>query len=511
MATFVDQFGNKSAGELIRAELWNKLMSALDELSTSVDTRFDTVDGTLTQLTTQVTTLNTEVTQLTSDVGAVKTELAQYYKVSLSTTRISYATGEEATIVAQVSDLLGQPVQFADNARPWIDFVTVWGHLRPADGFESQTGDSSGGERGISVRTNGAGVAHVLLRADVAPDLPVEAHADVAAALTTKLADKRSVAQAILEAPTPIDAKNAGAFAAMATEYDRPQATGVRPFLDTYYVHKAPAVIGKIAPPIVSPRWRDYASIVVAVARADADPTTPDAARGAGSIRIAFRDWIGPWLTLHYFDPIVLQPAITDFRTRLEPHFTADYFDSVTRLRDEVTTLVPDDRGLVGRIRDLQAVHGALDGVTVSQPADLVQKVSQTVQQAVVLQQTLEPVQAGTLAAVGGHLALNALTSSTSNAATDVTAVKAQVASIQTKVDTVGAQVDSAHQTLATLDGRVTEASSTLAGISTSVTSVHDQVTKVQELYPDSVKQQFLQLKGAVLDVQAIKTHLNLP
>src|SRR5262249_24529895 len=162
----------------------------------------------------------------------------------------------------------------------------------------------------------------------------------------------------------------------------------------------------------------------------------------------------------------VLQPAVTDFRTKLQPHFTADYFDSVTRLKDEVTTLVPEDRGLVGRIRDLQAVHGALDGVSVSQPADLVAKVSPTLQPPVVLQQTREPVQAGTFAAAGGPLALNALTDSTSNAATDVGAVKAQVASIQTKVDTVGAQVDSAHQTLATLDGRVTEASSTLSTIS---------------------------------------------
>lgn len=509
--TFVEQFGNKSAGELIRAELWNKLMAALDDLSTSVDTRFATVDSTLGTLTTQVGTLNDSVTQLQTDVGAVKTELAQYYKVSLSTTRVSYATGEEATIVAEVRDLLGQPVQFADADRPWIDFVTVWGHLRPADGFESQVGDSSGGERGVSVRTNAAGVAQVLLRADVAPELPLEAHADVAAALTTKLADTRSVAQAILEAPTPIDAKNAGAFETMATEYDRPQATGVRSFLDTYYVHKAPAVIGKIGPPIVSPRWRDYASIVVAVARADADPTTPDQARGAGSIRVAFRDWIGPWLTLHYFDAAVLAPSIADFRTRLQPHFTPDYFDSVTRLKDEVATIVPDDRGLVGRIRDLQAVHGALDGVSVSQPADLVAKVAQTVQRAVVLQQTLEPVQAGTFAAAGGHLAIDALTDSTANSASDVGAVKSQVAAIQTTVDAVNSQMDSAHQTLATLDGRVTEASSTLSTISSSVTSVSDQVTKVSELYPDSVKQQFLQLKGAVLDVQAIKQHLNLP
>jgi hypothetical protein len=509
--TFVDQFGGKSAGELIRAELWNNVMAALDTFSTSVDTRFATVDASLETLTGQVTALTGEVGQLQTDLGAVKSVLGQYYKVSLSTTRVSYATGEEATLIAEVRDLQGQPLAFADADRPWIDFVAVWGHLRAADGFQSETGDSSGGERAVSVRTNGAGVAHALLRAEVGQDLPLEAHADVAATLTAKLPNKLSIAESILQAPTPVDAKNAGAFASVAVEYDHPAATGVRSFLDAYYIHRAPSVIGKVAPPIVTQRWRDYASVVVAVARADADPTTPDQARGAGSIRVAFRDWVAPWLLLHYFDPIQLAPSIADFRTKLQPHFTADYFDSVTRLKTEVSTLVGDNRGLVGRIRDFQAVHGALDGVSVSQPADLVAKVAQTVQQAVVMQQAFEPVQAGTFAATGGKLALDALTDSAVRAATDVGAVKAQVASIQTTVNDVSTKVDSAHASLATLDGRVTEASSSLTTISSSVSNVSSQVNKVQQLYPAAVRDQFLSLKGAVLDVQTIKQHLNLP
>ena len=292
---------------------------------------------------------------------------------------------------------------------------------------------------------------------------------------------------------------------------DRPQAAGVRSFLDTYYVHKAPAVIGKIAPPIVSPRWRDYASIVVALARADSDPTTPDQARGAASIRVGFRDWIAPWLFLHYFHPEQLAPSIADFRSKLQPHFTPDYFDTVTRLKGEVSNLVGPDRGLVGRIRDFQAVHGALDGVQVSQPAALVAQVTQTVQQAVAMQQAFEPVQAATIAAGDGGIALDALTDSSVQASTDVGALKSQVTAIQSKVDDVGAQVGDAHNRLSTLDGRVAEASSTLATVTSSVSSVSTQVNKVQELYPDSVKQSFLELKGAVLDVQAIKTHLNLP
>jgi hypothetical protein len=257
--------------------------------------------------------------------------------------------------------------------------------------------------------------------------------------------------------------------------------------------------------------WRDYASIVVAVARADADPTTPDQARGAGSIRVGFRDWIGPWLQFHYFDPIVLAPAITDIRTKLQPQFTADYFDSVSRLKDEVTTLVGPDRGLVGRIQDFQAIHGAFDGITVNQPAALVQQVAQTMQQAVVFQQVFEPAQASTLSAADGKLGLDAVTGSSVQASTDVGAVKSQVAAMQSKVDAVGTELDAAHASLATLDGRVAEASSTLATMSNSVQSVSGQVNKVQQLYPAAVRDQFLALKGTVLDVQAIKTHLNLP
>ena len=508
--TFVDQFGGKSAGELIRAELWNKLMTALDDLSTSVDTRFAAVDASLATLTTEVTALTTEFNALQTDVTAIKTELSDYFKVSLSTTRVTYATGEEATITAQLTDLQGQPVTFAANQRPWVDFIAVWGHLRAAAGFDSATGDSSGGERAISIRTDTSGKAQALLRAEVGPELPLQTHLDVAATMTSTLASK-TLAQVVLQAPTPIDAKNAGAFTALATEYDRPTGISMRSYVDTYYVKNAPAVIGKVAPPVVSPVWRDYASIVVAVARADADPTTPDQARGAGSIRVGFRDWIGPWLQFHYFDPVQLQPAVTDIRAKLQPHFTPDYFDSIDRLKTEVSTLVGPDRGLVGRIRDLQAVHGAFDGITVSQPAELVQKVSQTMQQVVAFQQVFEPVQAGTLSASGGKLGLDALTGSAVSAATDVGAVKSQVASIQSKVDAVGAQVDTAHATLSTLDGRVSEASSSLATITNSVQSVSSQVNKVQQLYPAAVRDQFLSLKGAVLDVQAIKQHLNLP
>ena len=117
-------------------------------------------------------------------------------------------------------------------------------------------------------------------------------------------------------------------------------------------------------------------------------------------------------------------------------------------MKTEVGTLVGDNRGLVGRIRDFQAVHGALDGITVYQPADLVAKVSQTVQQAVVMQQAFEPVQAGTFSATGGKLALDALTGSSVQAVDRRRRGQGAGGAIQSTVNDVSTKVDAAHTSL---------------------------------------------------------------
>jgi uncharacterized protein YqgV (UPF0045/DUF77 family) len=402
------------------------------------------------------------------------------------------------------------PMTFTDANRPWIDFVTVWGHLVPADGFEVQVGDAGGGERALSVRTNTQGVAQVQLRSEVARDLPAETHADLAATLTTKLADNNTISQAILKAATPQEAKTSGAFAAIAAEYDRPTAINVRSYVDKYYVDNSVKIIGKVLPPIISQRWRDYRSTVLAFAKADADPLTPDSSRGGSSIQVTFRDWIGPWIIFDYLDPVETAKAVPDIRKKLEPRYTPDYLDSVKRLKEEIGTLVPDDHGLVGKIRGYQVVHDALDGVTTPHSAELVAKVTQTVQQAVVLQQTFEPAQASTFAG-DGKVALNALTDSTVLSAGEVTDVKGALATVQGQLADVSNKVGDAHTTIAALDSKVTQTSSKVDAVNTSVSDVRQKVNKVQELYPEEVKTQFLAMKGAVLDVNAIKSKLNLP
>ena len=520
-ATFVSRFGGKTAGQLIRADDWNDLVAAIDELATGLttelhdfetqtDTRLDADEAQLAAAKTELDALSATVTELQGEVTALTELLGQYFRVNLSTSRVSYVAGEQATIVAQIHDLRDQPVTFTDAERPWIDFVTVSGHLAPAPGFQSIGGEGASGDSVLSVRVNSSGQAQVLVRAEVAAELSADVQADMAAALTTKLSPK-SVAETILESATPQEAKASGAFAAMASIYDKKSAGGVRAYVDKYYVDKSVSIIGKVGPPIVKQFWRDYRSTVLAFVRADSDPTTPDQGRGVSTIQLTFRDWIGPWIITHYLDDLEIAKSVPTVQGKLAPKFTNDYFDSVARIKEEIDGIVGGNgRGLIGRIKDFEVVHNALDGISVSQPAALVDKVTKTVQQAVAFQQALEPAQAMTFVA-RDHVALDAVTETTVAANGDVTAVKGQVAAIQSKVDQVGGKVEDQGKTITALDTKVTQTSSRVQTIDNRVGDVNTRVSKVQELYPAEVRNQFLALKGAVLDVQSIKDHLNLP
>ena len=520
-ATFVSRFGGKTAGQLIRADDWNDLVAAIDALATGLttdlndlasttDTRLDAHEAELATTKAQLDTLATTVTEVQDEVTALTDLLGQYFRVNLSTSRVRYAAGEQATIVAQIRDLRDQPVTFADAQRPWIDFVTVWGQLAAAPGFQSIGGDGAGGDRVLSVRVNANGQAQALVRAEIGADLSADVYADMAAALTTKLSPK-SVAETILDASTPQEAKSSGAFAALAAMYDKKSAGGVRTYADKYYVDKSPSIVGKVSPPIVMHSWRDYRCTVLAFVRADSDPTTPDQGRGVSTIQLTFRDWIGPWIVTHYLDDVEIAKAVPAVQRKLVPKFTNDYFESLTRVKSEIDDIVGGNgRGLIGRIKDFQVVHDALDGISVSQPAALVDKVTKTVQQAVAFQQAFEPAQATTF--VGSQkVALDAVTETTVAANGDVTAVKGQVAAIQSKVDQVGGKVEDQGKTITALDTKVTQTSSRVQTIDSRVGDVNTKVNKVQALYPDEVRNQFLEVRQAVLEVKSIKDHLNLP
>jgi hypothetical protein len=387
MGELVDSLGNKAAGQLIKSEDWNALVDAVDELSARVDRRFDEVGE-------QLQTLGDRVEVLSDDLGEfrgrVEPLLAEYYRLTLETTRTSFAIGELAEVTARVTDLRGNPLDLSNDAdRPWIDFVVAsWGQLRPVAGFESLGG---AGDRTISVRTDAEGIARVQLRSDHAEGFTDEDEAEVAVSLQTRLpTTNTSIAETILSAATPIEAKGLGAFQVLTTEYDRTDALRVRNYADAYYLENTALITGGILPPFTQ-SWLDYRSTLMAFVRRDSDPVTPDQSRGVSSIQVTFRDWMYPWIITDYF--VETGPLVSDFRDRLGPKIVDNLDESVFNLKAEVSDFVLD-KGLLGRQRNYLVIQDALDTVTTPQPlAYDLNKLTGPMQDAVGVQRTLESAQ----------------------------------------------------------------------------------------------------------------------
>ena len=399
MGVLADTLGGKSAGELIRATDWNALIDAIEaievrlddritELSESVDTRFETVNTSLDELRETVDSLDERVTGLRTEMDALQARLR---RVTLETTRTNFAIGELAQITGRITALDGTPLTLTDAAtRPWIDFVTVWGQLKPVAGFVSRGG---AGDRTISVQVNAEGIARVQLRAEHAEGFSDEAEAEVSATLTTAVA-QTSVRDIILESNTPMEAQERGAFRIMSAEYGRTDALSVRNYVDAYYVRNPNLVTGNLFFPEFHHRWRDYRSTVMAFAKSDADPVTADSSLGSSSIQINFRDWIGPWINLDFFAD--LPTIVDDYRDRFGGLILDDYRDSLFRFEEDIQVLV-GNVGLVGKQKQYRAITEAIGQVQVADPPPFLADLTFNLQNGIALQQAAEYGQAAAI------------------------------------------------------------------------------------------------------------------
>ena len=457
MGKLVEQLGKKTPGQLIKSEDWNDLVVAVEDLSVSVNQRLQALDAKIDtkiqelgdRVDAQLQGLDDRVDALADDFndfrGAVEPLLGEYYRLTMETTSTTYAIGELAEITARVTDLRGNPLDLSNPAnRPWIDFVVAsWGQLKPVAGFESLGG---AGDRTISVRTDAQGVARVYLRSDHAEDFTDEDEAEVAVSLETKLpTTNRSIAETILSAATPMEAKESGAFRVLTAEYDRPDATRVSKYADAYFSKNATLITGRILPPIFTHRWRDYRSTVMAFARRDSDPITPDQSRGVSSIQVTFRDWIWPWIITDYF--VETETLVESFRDRLVPKITDNFDRSVTDLKVEVNEFV-SDTGLIGRQRNYLVMQEALDKVRPPQlPAYGLEKLTKPMQDALGIQKTLESVQGGGLD--GQEVAFGAFANAAVQAEDAVGRVDSQVAQVEEQITGhVNEQLEEAREQL---------------------------------------------------------------
>jgi len=385
------------------------------------------------------------VAAIRTDLDGLRAEveplLRDTWRLTLQTTQVRYALGDLAEVEAHVTDLAGQPLRPADGGElPWIDFVVAWGQLKPVPGFTS-LGNS--GDRALSVQVNAAGVARVRVRAEHADGLPDDVDDEVASSLTTRLpATSRSVSRHILDAATPMEASRAGAFQVLSAEYDRTDSSSVRHFVDAYYLHYTPKVASILPRPVHA--WTDYRSTVLAFVRKDSDPLTPDQSRGASSIQITFRDWVGPFIHLDYLPQAALQAR--DLVGPLSAGVVADLGKSIGNLRERVGG-VTRGLGVLGRQKGYMAVRQALEDIPDALGPAFVPDLKRAMADAVSLQQTLDRSQLSTPGA-REDVAVEVFTNAALRADVGSAHVVGQVSTLVQRVEQVDRKVDTQQATL---------------------------------------------------------------
>jgi len=368
--------------------------------------------------------LNDTMSQLQQDLvdlrETVEPVVKKFYRVTLETTKIHYALGELAEITAHITDLQGNPLPLTLTTRPWVDFVTSWGQLKPDPKFDSRGGV---GDRAVSVRTDLRGVARVRLQAEHIDEIDDNDEQEVAALMKVEI-NGSPLSDIIVRAEAPQGTEVEKAFQELTKAYDQGininnlQVVGsVRNYVDAYYIKNAPLITGRFVKPVFRNRWRDYRSTILAFVKDDSNPLTPDQSRGSSSIQVTHRDWIRSWLSNDYF---VLKDTLLDNITAsLNNKITDTLGESINNVKTEVTEFV-SNTGLVGKQRNYRIVHEALDRLTLTTPPPFLNTLTRSVQDAISIQHTLENAQGATVGLPNRNVAFEVFTNVSSSTDIDL-------------------------------------------------------------------------------------------
>jgi hypothetical protein len=489
--TQIQGLAPKAAGHLVRPQDWNALIAALGEFGSAITTNTQDVAT----LKTQVQQLLTQMGQVVGQVQALDSRvdeleesiqpLLDNYLVTLSCARLTYASGEICELTAHVTDLSGQALS---APFPWVDFVAAWGRLRAVAGFNSRAGS---GDNSVSVQVNAQGLAKVQLRAEHSEGFSETEEAQVSAVMQMQvLGQNKSVAQVFMSAPTPSDASSKSAYKVLHAEYERQDSIALRSYADTYYVRTPEWSLAPLGPNYWT-QWHDYRATVIALAKPDADPTTPDNARGTASIQVTFRDWLWPW-TLDYLDDLqILQDQVFQ---QYNPLF--QFEDVYDKFRQKVGgDLVK--YGIIGRKKYLSAAQKAIDLINPGSDP-IKQNARQQIKQAVLAQETNEIYTGGK--AAGGAPVMEIYLGQ--GKATDN--VRQQVKQVDQKVEeTAGVQA-----AVNVLEGRMQSAEKVGQHINSSLTLINDNVRAINPLDENSLRANVLKISA---DIAALKSKIGSP
>jgi hypothetical protein len=260
------------------------------------------------------------------------------------------------------------------------------------------------------------------------------------------------------------------------------ESSAVRNYADVYQMRNPYWNTGIF--PGFQTQWRDYRATVIAMAKPDSDPLTPDGARGAASIQVSFRDWLRSWGLDYLGDILTLENEVF---VEYGPMFERD--DVFTRFRERFEQRV-EGRGLLGRQKYMDATQRGLDRINPTQQFGRDAK-----QQAIfaVAAQKSNETRAGERAPIlDAHMGQGERTD----------AVRKDVGEVSRQVEeTRGVQT-----TLGVLEGRMQSAERLGLEINSSLLLINDNVRQINPLDENSLRANVLKISA---DIAALKSRIS--
>jgi hypothetical protein len=481
--TAMGAFSEKIQGDLIKHEEWNTLISSVktmaDELA-SVHNRVeefetfvgfeqdagytlrgriealegfvgevadtaatDTLSGRVTRLEeTDVVEQHELDTFMDEDYNEFKASvqpLRDQYVVRLETTREDYNLGERAILTASVKTLDGA----IPPDSPWVDFITSWGKLKPFDGFTTRSGIDG---HSISVRTNSEGIAKVRISSEHQQELSEEDELQVEGFFKSVVqTTEKTFQQTLNVAPNAGDDIAIAAYNEMNKVYQRSNMRFMHRFADAYYVGNQTARWkGGIN---FAGNWKYYRSTVVAIAKEDGNPTTPNSKSAASAIQIAFKDWVGPWIDWYFeHDQIEVEDITGVLQGRVDPDIYVTLEGMKVTLEDEVQST----HGVIHKNKILNAFGKAVEQIDIPFDPKVAAQAKETVNYGVGNQQAWNVLQysgAGTGSGGGTQPGFTTVMnqaiklSGLDTLGDDVNVLKGSVTTLEESSSTIGDQV----------------------------------------------------------------------
>jgi hypothetical protein len=295
----------------------------------------------------------------------------------LETTKEAYNLGERAVLTAMVKTLDGD----IPTNRPWVDFITSWGKLKPFDGFTTRSGIDG---HSISVRTDSSGMARVRVSSDYQQEMSEEDEIQVEGFFDTVVqAGGKTVMETLNDAPNVSGETAAGVYTVMKNVYQRSNMRFMHRFADGYYVGMQAGSRNKAVN--FGGNWKYYRSTVMAIAKEDGDPTTPDTKSAASAIQIAFKDWMGPWIDWYFeYDELEVGGILDVLKSRID----SNIYVTLQGLKDTLEDKVQSAAGVIHQNKILAAFGKAVEQIDIPVDPKVSNRVKETVKYGVGSQQS---------------------------------------------------------------------------------------------------------------------------